>query len=302
MQSLESLAGSIKSASNGQLVIKTFPGGAIVPSDEEFVAVHDGILDMTLQSCGDWTSIFPQADLFAFMPGGMSSMESLFWNLEGGGLELVREMLNGYFEAFPARMTPPEAFLSSVKPINTVADIAGLRIRTPGGSVDGVAFERMGAAIVNLPGSELYEAIQRGVIDTFQYGYPAQDFAVSFYEVIDYYYLSPVRQPTDFAYYSVNNESWAALPDDLKLIVQQNFIMEGLTNYSKMTSADAVAIEFYKDYGVSVEPMSEEIEIAIIDVAAEIYDERAAADPFVAKVLESNRKYMKDLREAYPRL
>ena len=302
VQSLNRVSAAIEAASSGRLVIDVFPGGAIVPADEEFTSVHDGIIDMTVQGCGDWTSIFPQADLFAFMPGGMSSMETLFWNLEGGGLDLVNEMLDGYFTVLPGRLTPPEAFLSSTKPIKTVADINGLRIRTPGGSVDGVAFARMGAAIVNLPGSELYEALQRGVVDTFQYSNPATDLAVSFYEVIDYYYLSPVRQPTDFAYYAVNNDSWAALPDDLKILVQQSFLWEGITNYARMTSGDAEAIKFYKDYGVTVEPMSVELEVAIIETAEEIYDERAAVDTLVAKIIESNRSYMKTLRESYPRL
>lgn len=257
---------------------------------------------MAMDAGAWWMGKFPAADLFNVVPAGMSAMESLLWNIEGGGLDLVREMLGDYVEIFPAWFTPPEAFLSSTKPINSNVDLAKLRIRTAGGGIDGIAFAKMGASIVSIPGPELYESVQRGVIDAFQYGSPALDIEIATYEVIKYMYLSPVRQPTDFLYYVVNPKSWAALPDDLKALVQDAFLLEGLTYYMTTTTDDAIAIEKYKGYGVVVEPMAVEVEQLLIEVADEVYAERSAKDPFIAKVVESQRQYKEKIRGLYERL
>jgi len=78
-----------------------------------------------------------------------------------------------------------------------------------------------GDSVVAIPGAELYESVQRGVVDAFQYSTPATDHSIAMYEVVDYIYLSPVRQSTDFHYYTINRDAFNELPDDLKRMVKE---------------------------------------------------------------------------------
>jgi TRAP-type mannitol/chloroaromatic compound transport system substrate-binding protein len=282
-------------------MVKAYPGGGVVPAKKEFESAENGLIDMALEHPVWILDRWPYADLFNYRVAGMTAMETLFWNEIGGGIELIREMLGDTnvhtLNGFP--MTP-EAFLSCTKPINSPADLKGLRLRTAGGGIDGIAFAEMGASIVSIAGGEVYESVQRGVIDGYQFMSPAGDASNAFYEIVNYMYLSPVRQPTDYAYYFVNKDSWDELPPDLQTIVELSVYKTGMEFFQDQMAEDQNAIEFYKEYGVTVEPMAKSVEDLLVTVAERVYAERAAEFPFAAKVIESQDTFMNSIRATYP--
>jgi TRAP-type mannitol/chloroaromatic compound transport system substrate-binding protein len=300
-QSMEKLAARIEAASGGQLMVKAYPGGGVVPAKKEFESAENGLIDMALEHPVWILDRWPYADLFNYRVAGMTAMETLFWNEIGGGIELIREMLGDTnvhtLNGFP--MTP-EAFLSCTKPINSPADLKGLRLRTAGGGIDGIAFAEMGASIVSIAGGEVYESVQRGVIDGYQFMSPAGDYSNALYEIVDYMYLSPVRQPTDYAYYFVNKDAWDSLTPDLQEILEITFYKTGMEFFQGQIAEDQNAIQFYKDYGVTVEPMAKSVEDLLVTVSARVYGERAAEFPFAAKVIESQDNFMNSIRATYP--
>lgn len=297
---MEDLINRIKVASGGRLDITLHPTGAIVPSAQEFDGVDLGTLDFGNTAPSYQMDRWPAAGPFAFIVDGLTGMEYAAWLTVGGGAELAKQMysetnvhlVEGWL------VTPPEAFLQSTKPLQTVDDIKGLKIRTAGD--DGELFARMGAAVVFLPGEEIYEALQRGVIDTAQLSTPAIDWTFAIQEVADYMYLSPVRQPTDPTWVLVNEKSWAALPDDLKQIVEEVTFAQGFRWYDRLLKLDIEAVQMFKDYGTIVEPASKEIEEELSRQAVLFYDEKAAEDPFYAEVIESIRSFRDAVREAWP--
>ncbi len=297
---MEDLVNRIKVASGGRLDITLHPTGAIVPSAQEFDGVDLGTLDFGNTAPSYQMDRWPAAGPFAFIVDGLTGMEYAAWLTVGGGAELAKQMysetnvhlVEGWL------VTPPEAFLQSTKPLQTVDDIKGLKIRTAGD--DGELFARMGAAVVFLPGEEIYEALQRGVIDTAQLSTPAIDWTFAIQEVADYMYLSPVRQPTDPTWVLVNEKSWAALPDDLKQIVEEVTFAQGFRWYDRLLKLDIEAVQMFKDYGTIVEPASKEIEEELSRQAVLFYDEKAAEDPFYAEVIESIRSFRDAVREAWP--
>jgi TRAP-type mannitol/chloroaromatic compound transport system substrate-binding protein len=297
---MEDLINRIKVASNGRLDITLHPTGGIVPSAQEFDGVDLGTLDFGNTAPSYQMDRWPAAGPFAFIVGGLTGMEYAAWMTVGGGGDLAREMyaetdvhlLDGWL------VTPPEAFLQSTKPLKTVSDIKGLKIRTAGD--DGELFARMGAAVVFLPGEEIYEALQRGVIDTAQLSTPAIDWTFAIQEVADYMYLSPVRQPTDPTWVLVNEKSWQELPDDLKQVVDEVTYAQGIRWYQSLLVKDIEAVQMFKDYGTIVEPASKEIEDELMKQAEIFYDENAAEDAFYARVIESIRVFRDAVREAWP--
>ena len=297
---MEDLINRIKVASGGRLDITLHPTGAIVPSAQEFDGVDLGTLDLGNTAPSYQMDRWPAAGPFAFIVDGLTGMEYAAWMTVGGGAELAKQMYSGtnvhLVEGW--LVTPPEAFLQSTKPLQTVDDIKGLKIRTAGD--DGELFARMGAAVVFLPGEEIYEALQRGVIDTAQLSTPAIDWTFAIQEVADYMYLSPVRQPTDPTWVLVNEKSWAALPDDLKQVVEEVTFAQGFRWYDRLLKLDIEAVQMFKDYGTVVEPASKEIEVELSRQAVLFYDEKAAEDPFYAEVIDSIRSFRDAVREAWP--
>jgi TRAP-type mannitol/chloroaromatic compound transport system substrate-binding protein len=296
---MEDLVGRIRVASGGRLDITLQPTGAIVPSAQEFDGVDLGTLDFGNTAPSYQMDRWPAAGPFAFIVGGLTGMEYAAWMTVGGGGDLAREMysetnvhlLDGWL------VTPPEAFLQSTKALQTTEDIRGLKIRTAGD--DGELFARMGAAVVFLPGEEIYEALQRGVIDAAQLSTPAIDWTFALQEVADYMYLSPVRQPTDPTWVFANEQSWQELPDDLKQILDEVTYGQGIRWYQSLLVKDIEAVQMFKDYGTVVEPISQEIEDELVRQAELFYDENAAEDAFYAEVLESIRTFRDAVREAW---
>ena len=301
VMSLQNLADDVEAASGGRFIIKTYSGDAVAPAGKEFDGAESGLLDIGVET-GSWLKDrWPYADLFTYRSASMTAMEMLLWNEVGGGLELAREMVqdsNVYvFNGLP--MTP-EMFLSSTEPINSPAEFEGMRIRTAGGGIDGVAFERAGASVVSVAGGEVYESVQRGVINAFQYSSPSMDYTNAFYEIVDYVYMSPVRQPTDYHYYFVNRDSYDELPADLQALLQLALRRHGMQFFMNQASEDTVALAFYKDYGVSVEPMAASVEDLLRDVAEDVYADLSAEYPFAKKVIESQDAFYAKIREAFP--
>lgn len=296
------LAEWITKASGGRLVLKHHPGGAIVPATKEFDGVATGLADYALTPITYKKDEWIVATLFTFRVAGLSALEMTMWHL-GEGSKLCQEMVTKY----PVRILPPptavntaEVFLSTTKPLKSLADLRGMKLRMSGDP--GEMMAKMGAAVVFLPPGELYEATMRGVIDGFELSSPGVDLTFAVQEVIKYAYLSPVRQPSEIYQFVVREDSWAKLPDDLKLLVEQITLAEAMNFYRGRMEGDLAAGEKYNAAGVTLAPAPKDIEDELVKQAKLFYDEKAAKDPFYAKVLQSQMKFQEAVRAMWPRL
>ena len=175
-----------------------------------------------------------------------------------------------------------------------------MKIRLMGDEAE--IFGELGVAAVMTPSPEIYEAVQRGVLDAFQHSSLAADLPMGFNEIVDYAYVSPIRQATDIYVYIVNKDSWAELPDDLKRLVSGLLWEEGIRHYAEWTYKNTVATPEWIAQGVSVEPMAKSVEDAVMKYATEFYDEQSAADPFYARVMDSLNAWRDAYAATYPRL
>ena len=290
-------------ASGGRLEIKYFPGGSIVPIPEHFDAVDRGVIDFCHDGPGTWKDRYPVAPLLTYMVGGLSAFEYTGWLYAGGGSELIQRMIqdsNVHYVPGSGWVKPPEIFMHSNTPVNKPADISGLKIRAYGDGAE--VLGKMGGSMVFIPGLEIYESMQRGVIDAFECSTATTNWALALQEVAKYVYISDARQPTEYSSYIVNKASWAALPDDLKLIVEERWKGELLRVYFELLASDWEYVEKFREYGNEVLFLSPEIEDEIVRVAEEFYDERRAEDPFAAEIIDSQRAYQKSVRATVPRL
>jgi len=301
-KSVDRFAARVTQSSGGRLVLKPQPAGGIVPATKEFDGIHGGSLDWAQTAFAYWKDKFPAAGLFTFTVGGLTPVEQMLWHLQGGGKELAQKMVKDYnVILMPGWIGSAEIFLSTTKPLKTVADIKGLKIRTAGD--DGVLFAKMGAAVVSLPSGEVYEAMKRGVIDSYQLSSPAVDYSMAMHEVAKYIYISPARQPSEYHAWLFNKDVWnTKLTDDLRALIEDAALAEAWKYYALITKMDSEAVAKYKAYGVAVAPIPKEIEDEMAKQADIFYKEQAAKDALFNEIYTSLTTFQKTIRESAARL
>lgn len=248
-----------------------------------------------------WRDRFNAANLFTYTVAGLSPAESKIWHMVEG-IPLLKQMIDGggYDVVVPAGVvTVPEMFLSTAtRELKSVEDLKGLKIRTAGD--DGVILSRMGASVVFLPGGEIYEAMQRGVIDAFQLSSPALDWSLATYETANNIYLGGTRQPSEWMPIMFNTDTWNALDDGLKLMVTDMIHAEAWKYYTMMTQLDLVAVQAFIDYGTNIVPIPQDISDEVVRQAVILYEEESAKDPFFAEVYQSIEAFKATYRTAWP--
>jgi len=293
----DKMCNAITKASGGRLVVKPFVGGSIVPVYKELDAVHERVLDMCYTCPMYNLDKWPAAGLISSRPGGLPGEALRTWFNFGGGYQLMNEMMEGYNAlTFAGALSPlpPEVFFHSKKKIETVEDLKGLKARCMGDG--GEILKRMGAATVIIPGGELYEAMQRGTIEAFEYSTLASNWNMSFQEVADYVILSPSRAPSDPQCVFVNKDAWNELPDDLKQLVQDVVDKWTQAQHEFLTYGSIEAATKFKEYGCEVYKLPQPVADALNAEAAAFYAEKSKKQgPIFGKIYRS----MKDYGEAY---
>ena len=286
---------AITQASGGRMEVKAFVGGSVVPETKELDAVIEGVIDLCYTCPMYNLDKWPAAGLISSRPGGLPGQILTQWFDYGGGYQLMNKMMEGYNAMTMAGFLSPEpgeVFLHSKKKIETVADLKGLKIRTSGDG--GEILARLGANSIFLPGGELYEAMQRGTIDAFEYAGLSTNWSMHFNEIADYVIISPVRAPSDPHVWFVNKDSWEALPDDLKVLVQNVLVRWSQEQQNFLCHNDLDAIQSFRDAGCDVYNLPKEVENAISNEAEKFYNEKAAKEsPIFGEILDSMNAYGK---------
>ncbi|MFW5727520.1 MAG: TRAP transporter substrate-binding protein DctP [Spirochaetia bacterium] len=273
----DKLCNAITKATDGRLTVKPFVGGSIVPAYKELDAVHEGVLDMAYTCPMYNLDKWPAAGLISSRPAALEGEVLRSWFNYAGGADLMNKMMGDDFNAmtFPGALSPlpEEVFFHSEVELNSMDDIKGLKARCMGDG--GEILKRMGAATVIIPGGELYEAMQRGTIDAFEYSTLASNWKMSFHEVAEYVYLSPTRAPSDPQVFFVNKDSWNELPEDLKEIVQAEIDKHTQAQHEYLVYESIQALENFKEAGAEVRKVPADIEKALLKTADEFYVEKA---------------------------
>lgn len=286
---VQRIAEHITTMSNGRIVVEPYAGGSIVPASEELDGVHQGILNMGSACPMYAVGKVPQAALFDAVSGGMTPMQMTLWHTRGNGDQLAALMWEDKMNVKyvgTAGQLPSEVWCQSNKKIESPADLKGLKMRCAGDG--GEILAGMGVATVYFPGAEIYESMQRGVIDAFEYASPFLNWGMGFHEVADYLYMSPSRAPTDNAHVWVNRDDWEALTPDLQLIIMDACTSVGIDYTAESYMKDDEALVKYMDYGTEIIRMPVAVEEAYLAAAMDFYAKKSASDPLYKQIVDDH--------------
>lgn len=284
---------AITEATGGRLEVKAFVGGSIVPAYKEVDAIHENVLQMgyscPMYNLDKWSA----AGLISSRPGALDGEALRSWFDYGGGADLMNKMMESHnVMTFPGALSPlpQEVFFHSKKRLDSMKDIKGLKARCMGDG--GEILKRLGAATVIIPGGEVYEAMQRGTIDAFEYSTLASNWNMHFNEVADYVYLSPSRAPSDPQVFFVNKDAWNKLPADLKAIVQNVIGNYTQLQHEYLVAESIKALESFKKAGNQVLQVPQEIEDAVVAEADKFYSEKSKSEkPIFGEIYESMKAF-----------
>ena len=183
------VAGILDEVSDGAIQFKIFEPGNLVPPLELTDAVQNGSIEAGYTWLGYDAGKIPSSPLFAARPFGMEPWEYTAWWFDGGGRELAEEVY-GARNVHPilCGINGPETAGWFSKDINSIADLQGLKIRFAG--LGGQVMQNAGASVTLLPGSEIFQALEKGAIDATEFSMPAVDELLGFYKVVKVNYLS----------------------------------------------------------------------------------------------------------------
>jgi len=284
---------AITEASGGRLEVKPFVGGSIVPAYKELDAINENVLQMgytcPMYNLDKW----PAAGLISSRPGVLPGEALRSWFDFGGGADLMNKMMEGFnVMTFPGALSPlpQEVFFHSKVELKTMADIKGLKARCMGDG--GEILKQLGAATVVIPGGEVYEAMQRGTIDAFEYSTLASNWNMHFNEVAKYVYISPSRAAADPQVFFVNKDAFNKLPADLQAIVKNVISNYTQLQHEYLVAESIKALEGFKKAGSIVVPVPKVIEDAIYAQADKFYSAKSASEkPIFAEIYNSMKAF-----------
>ncbi|WP_028585284.1 TRAP transporter substrate-binding protein DctP [Desulfogranum mediterraneum] len=293
-EAADNFAAQVTKMSNGRLTIKSYPAGVLMGALEVTDSVRMGVIDASHSSPGYVVGQLPAAPLFGYIPFGMEAIPYLTWMYDGEGYELFKELYKRYDYGYvaPCGILPSENLAWSNKAITSMEDFKGMKFRTSG--YWGEILSAAGASVMMLPAGEVYEALQRKVIDAGEFSVPNIDKDLAFYEIADYLLVPGIHQTSTIMDLRVNKRSWNKLPEDLREIVRVAAKASTMELLTRCISRDVPAIEFFKKRGVKIQYLDPKIQKALAAKTVALMEEKGAKDPFFKKVWESQQRFRAD--------
>jgi TRAP-type mannitol/chloroaromatic compound transport system substrate-binding protein len=288
---------TVNSMGAPRLKIDYLNAGAVVKAFEVQDAVNKGVLDGGHLVPAYWYGKNRAASLFGTGPCyGWDAHQFLAW-AHGPGLELYRKLtqeklgLNivGWF-LMPMPTQPLGWFKFEPK---TPADLKNLKYRTVGLATN--VMQAMGCKVTALPGGEIMPAMQKGVIEAFEYNNPTSDMRFGAADVAKYYMLSSYHQPSECLEIEFNKTKFESLAKEQQAILTHSVAAASSTNlWTAYANYPRDLQKLIHQDGVHVYRTSESIlkaQLAAWDKVVAQYDK----EEWFKRISENQKAWAKDV-------
>jgi TRAP-type mannitol/chloroaromatic compound transport system substrate-binding protein len=292
----EDYVNRVNEMAGGRLRIDYLVGGSVVHPFQVFDAVHGGQLDAAHTVTVYWYGKHKAASLFGTGPVfGFNANEGLGWIHNGGGKELFEELqaqiMKVNIKSFFAMPMPTQPLGWFKKPIKSMADLKGLKYRTVGLAAD--LMQAMGVSVAQLPGGEIVPAMERGVIDAFEFNNPTSDRRFGAQDVAKNYMMGSHHQATEYFEIMFNRTKFNALPKEHQAILQ----------YAAEAASSANEWKGYDYYSKDLQELITKDKVTVLRTPKDVFDAQVKAwdgliaklgeDPFMKKVMDSQKAWVK---------
>lgn len=289
-QSAEHFAERINAKGEGNLKVKLYSAGKLVPPMQIFDSVRQGSLDAGYTSPLYVAGRFPAVQLFGGVPFGPDAMEYLGWLYNGGGLEIWREIYAKQgVVTVPCGLMDAEAGGWYTFEINSPEDLDGKKVRFAG--LAGEVMKKAGASVVLLSPGDIYPNLERGVIDGTEFSMPAIDADMGFEEVAEYYYLPGWHQPAAINELIINKKKWDSMDDAQRGMIEDTCRETHIWTMTSTIQANAEAIAKFKEAGIEIRSFPDSVLASFKDATDEVMAEESAEDADFKRIFDSLQEY-----------
>ncbi len=286
-------AQKMKDLSGGKFQITTHPPGELVPAFGTIDAVKDGTVEMANTAPYYY---FGKDETFALacaIPFGLNSRQMTAWMFEGNGLKLTREFYRTYdIVNFPMGNTGAQMGGWFRKEIKSLADIKGLKMRI--GGFAGKVLERVGGVPQNIPGGEIYQALEKGTIDAAEWVGPYDDLKLGFYKVAPFYAYPGWWEGGPQLELHVNAKAYDGLSSEYKAMIEMASAYAHVDMQAKYDGKNAQALKTLVAGGAKLFPFPKDFMEAAFKESQALYSELSAKNASWKKIYEDYATFRRD--------
>ncbi|TBO32358.1 ABC transporter substrate-binding protein [Aquabacterium lacunae] len=286
-------AKKVNEMSGGKFQISVHAGGELMPA----FGVVDGVQNGTVEIAHTAPYYFVGKDeTFAIgctIPFGLNSRQMSAWMFEGNGMKLMREFYAQYnIINFPGGNTGAQMGGWYRKPVKSLADMKGLKMRI--GGFAGRVIERMGAVPQNLPGGEIYQALEKGTIDAAEWVGPYDDQKLGFHKVAPYYHFPGWWEGGPQLDFFINTKAYNALPAEYKAMVEAAAALAHNEMQARYDARNPMALKQLVGSKTQLVQFPKEVMDAAFKHSMTIYSELNDKNPNWKKVYTDYAKFRAD--------
>lgn len=284
------MSNALKAITGGKFEIQVFQAGEIVPGAQAIDAVKANTVEIS-HTCGYYfTGKDPTFAIGSTIPFGLNARQQNAWLYHGGGNEAYNEFLSDYgVIGIPGGATGAQMGGWYRKEIKSLEDIKGLKMRIAG--VAGQVLAKLGAVPQQLPGGDIYPALERGTIDAAEWVGPYDDEKLGFYQIAPYYYYPAFWEGGLTIHFFVNKDQYAALPDEYKAALDTACKAANINMQALYDVKNKDAIRSLVSKGTQLRPLPRDVLDAAYKVTFELYDEYTQKHPAWAKIYPGWKKF-----------
>lgn len=279
----ELFARKVAALTGGKFQITTYAAGELMPA----FGVVDGVQSGTVEMANTAPYyFFGKDETFALgcaVPFGLNSRQMTAWMLEGNGLELMREFYAPYnIVSFPMGNTGAQMGGWFRTPIKSLQDFKGVKFRI--GGFAGKVVERLGGVPQNIPGGEIYQALEKGTIDAAEWVGPHDDYKLGFYKVAKHYAYPGWWEGGPQLDLYVNAKAYAGLSGEYKAAIECASALVHTDMQARYDAKNAAALRLLVAGGAKFFPFPKDLMDAAFKESMALYDELSATNPRWKKV------------------
>jgi TRAP-type mannitol/chloroaromatic compound transport system substrate-binding protein len=289
----EVFAKHVKAMSGGKFEISTHAAGEITPAFGVVDAVQQGSIEMAHTAP---YYFFGKNEVFALgcaIPFGLNSRQMTAWTLEGNGLKLMREFYAKYnIINFAGGNTGAQMGGWYRKEIKSVKDVKGMKMRI--GGFAGKVLERMGGVPQNIPGGEIYTALEKGTIDAAEWVGPYDDQKLGFNKVAPFYYYPGWWEGGPQLDFYINDKAFNSLSAENKAIVEAAAAVAHSDMQAKYDARNPAALKELVGKGTKLRPFSNDVLALAFKESMGLYAELSTKNADWKKIYADYSKFRAD--------